>query len=116
MLNNHFKTITVTGVGHRLWRELYFPSVSQSLFKQLVQRLEEQENENETSIEADVNSSISEEISFTEDSAVLTSVSANQPLTKHSMNVQPSNAARFEKSLQIQPPYPKFHAKRMHAN
>ena len=39
ILDSHFNTVTVTGVGHKLWRSHYFPKAAQSLFKRFVQEV-----------------------------------------------------------------------------
>ena len=40
-LDSHFNTVTVTGIGHRVWRLSYFPKVAKSLFKRFVQEIDE---------------------------------------------------------------------------
>ena len=42
-LDNHFKTMELSGIGYRLWREERFPKISQALFKRLMQELDSQE-------------------------------------------------------------------------
>ena len=44
-LDSHFKTVTVTGIGHRLWRASYFPKVAKTLFKRIVQEIDEQDGD-----------------------------------------------------------------------
>lgn len=39
-LDSHFKTMEVSGIGFRLWREERFPKISQALFKRLMQELD----------------------------------------------------------------------------
>ena len=45
VVDSHFDTVTVMGVGHRLWRECYFSKVSQPLFRRFVQELDSQIND-----------------------------------------------------------------------
>ena len=42
-LDSHFKTMELSGIGYRLWREERFPKISQALFKRLMQELDSQE-------------------------------------------------------------------------
>ena len=44
-LDSHFNTVTVTGIGHRVWRWSYFPKVAKSLFKRFVQEIDEYDGE-----------------------------------------------------------------------
>ena len=42
-LDSRFKTMELSGIGYRLWREERFPKISQALFKRLMQELDSQE-------------------------------------------------------------------------
>ena len=39
-LDSHFKTVELSGIGFKKWREERFPKIAQSLFKQLMQNLD----------------------------------------------------------------------------
>ena len=41
-LDSHFKSIELSGIGCKLWREERFPKITQSLFKKLMQELDSQ--------------------------------------------------------------------------
>ena len=45
ILDSHFCNITVTGVGHRLWREYYFSKAAHSIFKRHLQDTDERDTE-----------------------------------------------------------------------
>ena len=36
-LDSHFKSLELSGIGFKLWREERFPQIAQSLFKRLMQ-------------------------------------------------------------------------------
>ncbi len=40
-MDSHFRTVTVTGVGHKTWREFRFPAIARSLFKRFVAHADE---------------------------------------------------------------------------
>lgn len=42
VLDSHFNTVTISGVGHKLWRSHYFPKAARSLFKRFVQEVDSQ--------------------------------------------------------------------------
>ncbi|MES9883778.1 MAG: GDSL-type esterase/lipase family protein [Sedimenticola sp.] len=44
-MDSHFKTVTVTGVGHKTWRVSRFPAISKSLFKRFVIQADTQMNQ-----------------------------------------------------------------------
>ena len=41
-LDSHFKTVELSGIGSKIWREERFPKVAQTLFKRLMQDLDSQ--------------------------------------------------------------------------
>ena len=41
-LDSHFKTVELSGIGSKLWRNERFPKIAQSLFKQLMQEFDSQ--------------------------------------------------------------------------
>ena len=41
-LDSHFKTVELSGIGFRLWREERFPKVAQSLFRRLTEEVDSQ--------------------------------------------------------------------------
>ena len=47
-LDSHFKTVELSGIGFRLWREERFPKVAQSLFRRLMEEVDSQLEEPST--------------------------------------------------------------------
>ena len=47
VLDSHFNTVTITGVGHRLWRSNYFSKAAKVLFKRFVQEFDSQDSDNQ---------------------------------------------------------------------
>ena len=41
-VDNHFKSVELSGLGFKLWREERFPQIAKSLFKRIMQDLDSQ--------------------------------------------------------------------------
>ncbi len=41
-MDSHFRHVTITGVGHKTWRDYKFPLIARSLFQRLVNNTDEQ--------------------------------------------------------------------------
>ena len=121
ILDSHFCNITVTGVGHRLWREYYFSKAAHSIFKRHLQDTDERDTEpsefrglssgEESSIESSGMTSSgasstgsssmtgsegsrteSSSIAFTEDSRIFPSENSIQPIHISTPNAQSSGS------------------------
>ena len=53
VLDSHFNTVTITGIGHSLRRSNYFPKAAKLLFKRFVQEVDSQDNDNQNLEEAE---------------------------------------------------------------
>ena len=121
ILDSHFCNITVTGVGHRLWREYYFSKAAHTIFKRHLQDTDERDTEpsefrslssgEESSIESSCMTSSEESstgsssmtgsegsrtesssMAFTEDSRIFPSENSIQPIHISTPNAQSSGS------------------------
>ena len=120
LLDSHFCTVSVTGVGHRIWRDYYFSKAARSLIRRHLQEgsqdnelIEspympssqelstessssslmsgEESNTDASSSESSSNSSnVSSEVSHTEDIQILSGINCIRPLHVSTPNAQSS--------------------------
>ena len=97
-LDSHFSTVTVTGIGHKLWRTYYFHKASRSLFKQYVKDVDSQDSQN-SSVQTPEMKTPTPTLSNTESKDDFGSIAGIQPLLMSTPNSQSTDQVSFRQMM-----------------